>query len=66
MIILAILGFIVTLGFSFFVIAGLSWVVCWALAVLGVATIVWSWKLALAVWAIYEVFYIVFGGLLKG
>ena len=65
MIILAILGFIVTLGFSFFVIAGLSWVVCWALAVLGVATIIWSWNLALAVWAIYEVFYIVFGGLLK-
>ena len=65
MIILAILGFIVTLGFSFFVIAGLSWVVCWALAVLGIATIAWTWKLALAVWVIYEVFYIVFGGLLK-
>lgn len=59
MIILAILGFIVTLG-SFFVIAGLSWVVCWALAVLGVATIIWSWKLALAVWAMYEIFYLVF------
>ena len=66
MIILAILGFIVSLGFSFFIIAGLSWVVCWALAVLGVATILWSWKLALAIWAIYEVFYLVFGGLLKG
>lgn len=65
MIILAILGFIVSLGSSFFIIAGLSWVVCWALAVLGVATIIWSWKLALAVWAIYEVFYLVFGGLLK-
>lgn len=34
---------------SFLVTAGLVWVACWALALMGIV-VVWSWKLAFAVW----------------
>lgn len=37
------------LSFSFLFTAGLVWVACWVLAMVGVA-VVWSWKLAFVVW----------------
>lgn len=37
------------LAFSFLVTAGLVWVACWALALVGVI-VVWSWKLSFVVW----------------
>lgn len=37
------------LAFSFLMTAGLVWVACWALALIGVA-VVWSWKLVFVVW----------------
>ena len=52
-ILLVILG----LSISFLVTAGLVWLLCWLLPALGIATIgtftiVFSWKLALAIWII--------------
>lgn len=48
---------ILSLTISFLVTAGLTWVLCWALTGIGIVaigsfTIVFSWKLALAIWII--------------
>lgn len=37
------------LAFGFLFTAGLVWVACWALALIGVV-VVWSWELAFVVW----------------
>ena len=42
------------LSFSFLLTAGLVWVACWALALVGVV-VVWSWKLAFVVWILVMV-----------
>ena len=52
-ILLVILG----LGISFLVTAGLIWLLCWLLPAIGITaigtfTIVFSWKLALAIWIV--------------
>lgn len=39
--------FVLALGFLFT--AGLVWVACWALALVGVV-VVWSWELSFVVW----------------
>lgn len=44
-ILIAILIIAICLAISFFSTAGLVWVVCWAFGLL------WSWKIALGVWA---------------
>ena len=61
MIIVAILSYLFSLGFSYLAFSGISWVVCWALAAAGIATIVWSWELAFFLWLIYAVLYILVG-----
>lgn len=48
------------LAFSFLMTAGLVWVACWALALIGVA-VVWSWKLAFVVWILAMVAKTLFG-----
>lgn len=48
------------LAFSFLFTAGLVWVACWALALIGVA-VVWSWKLTLAVWILAAIAKALFG-----
>ena len=52
-ILLVILG----LGISFLVTAGLIWLLCWLLPAIGITAIgtfviVFSWKLALAIWIV--------------
>ena len=42
-----LLTFIVAFILEFLIIAGLSWVACWALGLLGI-TVIWTWTLALA------------------
>lgn len=48
------------LAFSFLVTAGLVWVACWALALMGIV-VVWSWKLAFAVWILAAIIRALFG-----
>lgn len=48
---------ILSLGVSFLITAGLVWLLCWLLPAIGVIaigtfTIVFSWKLTLAIWLI--------------
>lgn len=58
---------ILSLAISFLVIAGLTWVLCWALPAIGIVaigsfTIVFSWKLALVVWVIVLLLQSIFRG----
>lgn len=48
------------LAFSFLVTAGLVWVACWALALIGIV-VVWSWKLVFAIWILAMVIKALFG-----
>ncbi|MBO5730154.1 MAG: hypothetical protein J6R67_03060 [Treponema sp.] len=50
--------FVLTVSFLFT--AGLVWVACWALALVGVV-VVWSWKLAFVVWILAMVARALFG-----
>lgn len=48
---------LLTLAVSFLIIAGLVWLLCWLLPAIGIVaigtfTIVFSWKLAFAIWLI--------------
>lgn len=57
---------ILAICLSFFMTAGLVWLLCWALPAIGVVaigsfTIVFSWKLALIVWVILGLLRSVFG-----
>lgn len=59
-IIICVLTFIGFMGLSFLVTAGLVWVGCWALGLLGV-TVAWSWTLALGIWLLVMVIKALFG-----
>ena len=48
------------LAISFLITAGLVWVACWALALVGVI-VVWSWELVLAVWILAAIARALFG-----
>lgn len=48
------------LAISFLITAGLVWVACWALALVGVI-VVWSWKLVFAVWILAAIARALFG-----
>lgn len=57
---------ILVICLSFFVTAGLVWLLCWALPAIGIVaigsfTIVFSWKLALIVWVILSLLRSIFG-----
>lgn len=54
-----LLTFIVAGILEFLIIAGLSWVACWALGLLGV-TVIWTWSLALGVFVLVELIRIIF------
>ena len=54
---LFILLVLLSLTVSFLITAGLVWLLCWLLPAIGIATIgtftiVFSWKLALAIWLV--------------
>ena len=51
--------FLFMLGLEFLLTAGLVWVACWALALIGL-TVIWSWKLALGVFVLVEIFRLLF------
>lgn len=42
------------LAFDFLLTAGLVWVACWLLGLIGI-TVVWTWLLAFVVWGISKV-----------
>lgn len=57
---------ILAICLSFFITAGLVWLLCWALPAIGIVaigsfTIVFSWKLALIVWVILGLLRSIFG-----
>lgn len=54
---ITILITVIALGISFLFTAGLVWLLCWLLPMIGITTIgsiaiVFSWKLALVIWLI--------------
>lgn len=53
---------ILALLFSYFCTAGVSWVVIWALAKLGITLIAWSWLNAFYIWLICLAVKLLFGG----
>ena len=55
----ALLTLIVDFILEFLIIAGLSWVACWALGLLGI-TVIWTWTLALGVFVLVELIRIIF------
>ena len=55
----ALLTLIVAGILEFLIIAGLSWVGCWALGLLGI-TVIWTWSLALGVFVLVELIRIIF------
>lgn len=64
---MVILFVILSLVISFLITAGLVWVLCWALTGIGIVaigsfTIVFSWKLALAIWIIMLLLMSIFQG----
>lgn len=64
---MVILFVILSLAVSFLATAGLVWLLCWALTGIGIVaigsfTIVFSWKLALAIWVIMLLFMSIFQG----
>lgn len=54
-----LLTVIVAFILEFLIIAGLSWVACWALGLLGI-TVIWTWTLALGVFVLVELIRIIF------
>lgn len=59
--ILTLIGFA---GLSFLVTAGLVWVGCWALGLLGI-TVAWSWTISLAIWLLVMIIKSLLGVFLK-
>lgn len=49
-IIATIIGLLICCAIGFLLTAGLLWCVFWALAALNIVTIVWTWKMAFAIW----------------
>lgn len=56
--ILSLIGFA---GLSFLITAGLVWVGCWALGLLGI-TVAWSWTISLAIWLLVMIIKSLLGG----
>ena len=56
--ILTLIGFS---GLSFLITAGLVWVGCWALGLLGI-TVAWSWTISLAIWLLAMIIKSLLGG----
>ena len=56
---ITLLAFVFLLALEYLCVAGLFWVVCWALGLLGI-TIVWSWLASFAVFIIIEIIRIIF------
>jgi hypothetical protein len=51
--------FVIALALEYLLTAGLVWVGCWALGLLGI-TVVWSWTLALGAFVLVEIIRILF------
>lgn len=49
-IIATIIGLLIVYAIGFLLTAGMLWCVFWALATLNIVTIVWTWKMAFAIW----------------
>lgn len=49
-IIATIIGLLIVYAIGFLLTAGMLWCVFWALAALNIVTIVWTWKVAFAIW----------------
>jgi hypothetical protein len=49
-IIATIICLLISCAIGFLLTAGLLWCVFWALAALNIVTIVWTWKMAFAIW----------------
>lgn len=49
-IIATIIGLLICYAIGFLLTAGMLWCVFWALATLNIVTIVWTWKMAFAIW----------------
>lgn len=63
MVIVSIIAMLLSLGLSFLVFSGLTWVFCWALVTAGIVAVAWTWKLAFCVWLIYLVLKTIIKGL---
>lgn len=50
---------LLVLALDFLITAGLVWVACWALALVGVI-VVWSWKLSFVIWILEMIIRILF------
>ena len=66
-----VLLILLSLAFSFLATSGLVWLLCWLLPALGITaigtfTIVFSWKLALAIWIILVLLQSIFSAGSKG
>lgn len=53
------LAWVIVLALDFFATAGLLWVGCWLLGLIGV-TVVWSWLLSFVVWGVIKIIKIIF------
>ena len=49
-IISTIIAMLIGYALGFLATAGLLWCIFWALAALNIVTIIWTWKMALAIW----------------
>ena len=66
-----VLLILLSLTISFLLTSGLVWLLCWLLPAIGITaigtfTIVFSWKLALAIWIIIALLQSIFSGGKKG
>lgn len=53
------LAWVIVLALDFLATAGLLWVGCWLLGLIGV-TVVWSWLLSFVVWGVIKIIKIIF------
>lgn len=68
---MVVLLILLSLAISFLLTSGLVWLLCWLLPTLGITAIgtfviVFSWKLALAIWIILVLLQSIFSGGSKG
>lgn len=56
---ITLLSVLVLLALEYLIVAGLFWVACWALGMLGI-TLVWTWGTAFAVFILVELIRIIF------
>ena len=53
------LVFLIALALDFLVTAGLVWLGCWALGLIGIV-VVWSWTVSFAIWILVEIIRAIF------